>query len=54
MGDTIEAKIPAALLPLRNFNVDITENTMTVKKNIRFVDNASLREEAKESLTDPD
>ena len=56
MGDTIEAKIPAALLPLRNFNVDITENTMTVEEKypLRLFYNASLREEAKESLTDPD
>lgn len=31
MGDTVYVSIPATLLPLRNFKVDITEKTMTVE-----------------------
>lgn len=55
-GDTVEVSIPATLLPLRNFNVDITDNKMSVedKYPLRLFYNASLREEAKASLADPD
>ena len=56
MGDTVDVKIPASLLPLRNFHVDITGNTMTVedKYPLRIFYNVSLRENVKKSLANPD
>ena len=56
MGDTVDVRIPAALLPLRNFHVDITGNTMTVedKYPLRIFYNVSLRENVKKSLANPD
>lgn len=55
-GDTVDVSIPAALLPLRNFHVDITGNTMTVedKYPLRIFYNVSLRENVKKSLANPD
>lgn len=56
MGDTVEVSIPATLLPLRNFKVDITEKTMTVedKYPLRLFYNVSLKEGVKKSLVNPD
>ena len=56
MGDTVEVSIPASLLPLRHFKVDVSNNTMTVedKYPLRLFYNASLKEDAKKALADPD
>lgn len=56
MGDTVYVSIPATLLPLRNFKVDITEKTMTVedKYPLRLFYNVSLKEGVKKSLVNPD
>lgn len=55
MGDTVEVSIPAALLPLRHFNVDVSNNTMTVedKYPLRLFYNARLKEDAKKALANP-
>lgn len=56
MGDTVDVRIPAALLPLRHFKVDVSENTMTVedKYPLRLFYNVSLKEDAKKALANPD
>lgn len=60
MGDTVDVSIPATLLPLRNFKVDITRNMMTVedKYPLRLFYNVSLKEDVKKdvkkSLLNPD
>ncbi len=56
VGDTVDVSIPAALLPLRHFKVDVTGNTMTVedKYPLRLFYNASLKEDAKKALANPD
>lgn len=56
MGDTVDVSIPAALLPLRHFKVDVSNNTMTVedKYPLRLFYNASLKEDARKALADPD
>lgn len=55
-GDTVDVKIPASLLPLRHFNVDVSNNTMTVgdKYPLRLFYNVSLKEDAKQALANPD
>lgn len=56
MGDTVDVRIPAALLPLRHFKVDVSGNTMTVedKYPLRLFYNVSLKEDAKKALANPD
>ena len=55
-GDTIQAKIPAALIPLWNFNVNRDDMTMTVseQKPINIVYTSSLKPEVKDLLANPD
>ena len=55
-GDTVDVSIPATLLPLRHFKVDVSGNTMTVedKYPLRLFYNVSLKEEVKNSLANPD
>lgn len=55
-GDTVDVKIPAALLPLRHFKVDVSGNRMTVedKYPLRLFYNVSLKEDAKKALANPD
>lgn len=55
-GDTVTVKIPASLIPLRNYDVDTTAGTMTVSDDtypVRLFYGASLKAEAKEALNDP-
>lgn len=56
VGDTVEVRIPAALLPLRHFEVDVSNNRMTVedKYPLRLFYNVSLKEDAKKALANPD
>lgn len=55
-GDTIQAKIPAALIPLWNFNVNRDDMTMTVseQKPINIVYTSSLKPEVEDLLANPD
>ncbi len=55
-GDKITVKIPASLIPLRKFDVNMTDDTMEVTDAypIRLFYNSSLKDEAKESLANPD
>ena len=55
-GDTIQAKIPAALIPLWNFNVNRDDMTMTVseQKPINIVYTSSLKPRVKGLLANPD
>lgn len=54
-GDTVTVKIPASLIPLRNYQVDSDNNTMSVSSAypIRLFYNASVKAEAKEVLNNP-
>lgn len=56
VGDTVDVSIPASLLPLRHFKVDVSNNTMTVedKYPLRLFYNVSLKEDAKKALANPD
>lgn len=55
-GDTIQAKIPAALIPLWNFNVNRDDMTMTVseQKPINIVYTSSLKPKVEGLLANPD
>lgn len=55
-GDTVDVSIPASLLPLRHFKVDVSGNKMTVedKYPLRLFYNVSLKEYAKKALANPD
>lgn len=55
-GDTIQAKIPAALIPLWNFNVNRDDMTMTVseQKPINIVYTSSLKLGVEDLLANPD
>ena len=55
-GDTIQAKIPAALIPLWNFNVNRDDMTMTVseQKPINIVYTSSLKPGVEDLLANPD
>ena len=55
-GDTIQAKIPAALIPLWNFNVNRDDMTMTVseQKPINIVYTSSLKLGVEDLLSNPD
>lgn len=55
-GDTVTVKIPASLIPLRNYDVDTTAGTMTVSDDtypVRLFYGVSLKAEAKEALNNP-
>lgn len=54
-GDIVEVKIPASLIPLRNFNVDETKGTLTVNdvKPIRVKYASSVKAIARENLFTP-
>ena len=56
VGDTVDVSIPASLLPLRHFKVDVSNNTMTVENKypLRLFYNVSLKEDAKKALANPD
>lgn len=55
-GDAIQAKIPAALIPLWNFNVNRDDMTMTVseQKPINIVYTSSFKPGVKDLLANPD
>lgn len=55
-GDTIQAKIPAAFIPLWNFNVNRDDMTMTVseQKPINIVYTSSLKPGVEDLLANPD
>lgn len=55
-GDTIQAKIPAPLIPLWNFNVNRDDMTMTVseQKPINIVYTSSLKPGVEDLLANPD
>ena len=55
-GDIVEVKIPASLIPLRKFNVDKTEGTLTVNdvEPIRVKYASSVKTIACENLFTPD
>ena len=55
-GDIVEVKIPASLIPLRNFNVDETKGTLTVNETqpIRVKYTSSVKAIARENLFTPD
>ena len=55
-GDIVEVKIPASLIPLRNFDVDETKGTLTVNdvKPIRVKYASSVKDVARENLFTPD
>ena len=54
-GDLVSVTIPANLLPMRNYDVDTESGTMTVTDAypIRLFYGVSLKEEARQALTDP-
>ena len=55
-GDIVEVKIPASLIPLRNFNVDETKGTLTVNETqpIRVKYTSSVKDIARKNLFTPD
>ena len=55
-GDVVQVKVPAALIPLRSFDVDQDEMTMTVfdTQPINVVYTSSLKAGAEDQLANPD
>ena len=55
-GDVVQVKVPAALIPLRSFDVDQDEMTMTVSDTqpINVVYTSSLKAGAEDQLANPD
>lgn len=55
-GDVVKVEVPAALIPLRSFNVDQDKMTMTVSDTqpINVVYTSSLKPEAEKLLANPD
>ncbi len=55
-GDKVTVQIPASLIPLRHFKIDLTNDTMKVDETtpISVFYSSSLKSEAKELLADPD
>lgn len=55
-GDVVQVRVPAALIPLRSFNVDQDKMTMTVSDTqpINVVYTSSLKPEAENLLANPD
>ena len=54
-GDTVTVEIPASLIPMRHYNVDTDNNTMTVSDAypIRLFYGVSLKQDAVDALNDP-
>ena len=55
-GDVVQVKVPAALIPLRSFNVDQDKMTMTVSdmQPINIVYTSSLKAGVEDKLANPD
>ncbi len=55
-GDKVRVMIPASLIPLRKFDIDATDGTMSVTDTypIHLFFNSSLKAEAKSNLANPD
>lgn len=55
-GDVVQVKVPAALIPLRSFNVDQDKMTMTVSDTqpINIVYTSSLKASVEDKLANPD
>lgn len=55
-GDVVQVKVPAALIPLRSFNVDQDKMTMTVsdRQPINIVYTSSLKLGVEDKLANPD
>lgn len=55
-GDVVQVKVPAALIPLRSFNVDQDKMTMTVSDTqpINIVYTSSLKAGVEDKLANPD
>ncbi len=55
-GDVVQVKVPAALIPLRSFNVDQDKMTMTVSDTqpINIVYTSSLKAGVEDELANPD
>ena len=55
-GDKVQVKIPAGLIPLRNFNVNETAGTMTVSDTypLRVFFTSSIKPDALELVANPD
>lgn len=59
-GDTVEVKIPAALIPLRQFNVEENDEDGTISTEVtnawpmRIFYDVSVKQEALDNLADPD
>lgn len=55
-GDVVQVKVPAALIPLRSFNVDQDKMTMTVSdaQPINIVYTSSLKARVEDKLANPD
>lgn len=54
-GDLVQVTIPASLIPLRNYDIDADNNTMTVSPAypVRLFYGVSLKKDAKKALSDP-
>lgn len=54
-GDTITVQIPASLIPMRNYDVDTDNGTMTVSNTypVRLFYGASVKDAAIDALNDP-
>ena len=55
VGDKVEAVIPASLLPMRSYNVNTNDSTMTVSPAypVRLFYGVSLKQDAKDALANP-
>ncbi len=55
-GDKVEVKIPATLIPLRHFNIDLDKNTMSVNETtpVSVFYSSGLKAEVADLLVDPD
>lgn len=55
IGDTITVRIPASLIPMRNYSVDTDDETMTISNTypVRLFYGVSLKEAAEDALNDP-
>lgn len=55
VGDKVTVQLPASLLPLRNYDVDTDNHTMTVAEAypVRLFYGVSLKAEAEQALNDP-
>ncbi len=56
VGDKVQVKIPASLIPLRNFKVDLTKETMSVTdtKPISIFYSSALKSGVSDKLENPD